>query len=224
MPSLKRSLMISVAVALAIGFAWEPGQARADGDPASDVLLTQPLFLPFDAGVSDRQQAELASLMQAAGRSGYRLRVAVIASPTDLGSVTALWRQPESYAEYLGEELQLAYRGTVLVIMPDGFGLYRSQRPIGGLGDALSTIGVSGGRAGLGMAAVEAIERLAAAAGHRLSASSAVPTAPSARPSNAESVEWMAFAFGVVLIAVAWGASLWVRPVRLRHRIPHRAG
>ncbi len=61
---------------------------------------------------------------EAAAKSGYPLRVAVIASPADLGSVTPLWRQPQAYAGFLGEELSLLYKGTLLVVMPDGFGLY----------------------------------------------------------------------------------------------------
>ena len=60
------------------------------------------------------QQAQLVALLAAARRSGYQLRVALIASSTDLGSVTELWRQPQSYAQFLGQELSLVYRGPVL--------------------------------------------------------------------------------------------------------------
>ncbi len=75
-----RSLVaISVTlVALASGSLAE--LARADGDPASDVLATQTLFLPQDAGVPAGQQVQLAMLLAAATRTGYRLRVAMIAS------------------------------------------------------------------------------------------------------------------------------------------------
>src|SRR4029077_15162518 len=96
----------------------------ADGDPASDVLATGPLFLPQDACVSATQQDELGALLQTAGRRGYPLRVALIASSTDLGSVTELWRQPQRYVQFLGQELSLVFRGPLLVVMPGGFGLY----------------------------------------------------------------------------------------------------
>jgi hypothetical protein len=56
--------------------------------------------------------------------------VALIASPSDLGSVTALWRRPQSYADCLGQELSLVYGGPVLVVMPDGYGLYGEGRAL----------------------------------------------------------------------------------------------
>ena len=37
--------------------------------------------------------------------------------------MTELWRQPQNYARFLGQELSLVYRGTLLVVMPNGFGL-----------------------------------------------------------------------------------------------------
>ena len=97
--------LLTVLAAIATG-AVSPA-ARADGDPASDVLAQQNLFLPQDAGVPARQQTQIATLLQEAAHAGYPIRVALIASPTDLGSVTALWQQPQSYAKFLGQELAL---------------------------------------------------------------------------------------------------------------------
>jgi hypothetical protein len=111
-------------ITLAVITAWIPAPARADGDPASDVLASQPLFLPGDGGIPPRQQADLSRLIQAANRGGYGLRVAVIATPADLGSVGELWRRPNGYAHFLGLELALVYRGATLIAMPNGFGLY----------------------------------------------------------------------------------------------------
>ena len=116
-------LAVTLAI-VALAAAARAPSALADGDPASDVLVSAPLFLPPDAGLTLHQQSELGALLEAAAKSGYPLRVAVIASPADLGSVTPLWRQPQSYAGFLGEELSLLYKGTLLVVMPDGFGLY----------------------------------------------------------------------------------------------------
>ena len=48
--------------------------------------------------------------------------MAIIAKPDDLGSVTSLWREPQAYAHFLGLELSLAYKGRLLVVMPNGFG------------------------------------------------------------------------------------------------------
>ena len=50
--------------------AWHPHLARADGDPASDVLASQTLFLPQDAGIPHGDQERLASLLNSAQRSG----------------------------------------------------------------------------------------------------------------------------------------------------------
>ncbi len=196
---------------LALAWGWSATPARADGDPASDVLATQPLYLPQDAGVPLAQQAQLGALLQAAARVGYPVRAAIIASPTDLGSVTALWRQPQSYAEFLGQELPLVYKGPLLVVMPGGFGLYEvGGGPVTGRA-ALAGAGTPGGA--LGVAAVTAIQRLAAAAGHPLPLPSA--QAPS-KQSSTEVLPWIALAIGGVLIALAWTASLRARPLGVR--------
>ena len=194
--------------ALASGPLADP--ARADGDPASDVLVSQPLFLPQDAGVPASQQAQLSALLAAAQRSGYKLRVALIASRTDLGSVTELWRQPQNYARFVGQELSLIHHGPLLVVMPNGYGLYRPHRPLDSEQTALTGIPPPGSH--LGTATLTAIRRLAATSGHNLPA----PTA--ATPPNPESndtLPWIAFAIGSILILLAWIASLRARPISL---------
>ncbi len=206
------ALIASLVVVLASGPL--AGSARADGDPASDVLATQSVFLPQDANFPPTQQAQLAALLQAAHRSGYQLRVAVIASPADLGSVNELWRQPADYAKFLGQELSLVYRGMLLVVMPDGYGLYRAAGPLGAEQAALAGAGAPAppGAPGvrLGSSTLAAIERLAAAAGYRL----ALPatTAPSGSGST-DVVPWIVFALGGALILLAWAASLRARPL-----------
>ncbi len=199
---------VAFTTILALVLSWSPGPARADGDPASDVLVSQTLFLPQDAGVTAEQQAQLDAELGAAQRSGYRLRVAIIGSATDLGSVTELWRQPESYARFLGLELSLVYHGPLLVIMPNGFGTYRLG-PSTTVRPALTDVR---GR-GLGAVAIAAIQRLAAASGHPVT----VPdlTVRSTRDQT-DAVSWIVLAIGGALIAVAWSASLRARPLRLR--------
>ena len=96
--------------------------AHADGDPGSDVLVYQPLFLASDSGISVSDQVRLGNLLHEADKTGFPLRVAIIAKPDDLGSVTELWKQPQEYAHFLGIELSLAYKGRLLVVMPNGFG------------------------------------------------------------------------------------------------------
>ena len=106
--------------------------ARADGDPGSDVLVYQNLFFGTDAGLSVQQQAELGAMLRAAAGAGFPVRVAIIASPFDLGAVTGLWRQPRTYARFLGYELSLAYKQRLLVVMPNGLRI-QLARPLAGV-------------------------------------------------------------------------------------------
>ena len=227
---LAQLVVSTVILALAAGsFATS---ARADGDPASDVLATQPLFLPQDAGIPLAQQNQLTALLGAAASNGYQLRVAIIASSTDLGSVTELWRHPQTYARFLGQELSLVYRGPLLVIMPNGFGLERLNPaapanpsalagvriPAGGagLGTVALTATIPAGGAGLGTVALTAIQRLADASGHSLHVPEAVATTTQAR--SGDTIPVVAFVIGLALIVVAWGASLRARPPHPRRR------
>ena len=189
-----------------------PSWVRADGDPASDVLATQPLFLPQDAGIALPQQGQLADLLRAAAAGGYPIRVALIASRTDLGSVTALWRKPQTYASFLAQELSFVHRGPLLVVMPDGFGVVGAGSSASSL---LAGVHIPTGPGGLGTAALSATQRLAAAAGHPLSTPS-----PSSSPEahSSDAIPVLAFAIGAALIALAWTASLRARPPRLRRR------
>ena len=116
-----RSAATALLVALLVGMGMS-SVARADGDPGSDVLVYQDLFAGSDAGLSVHQQLELGGELKAAARKGFPIRVAIIASPFDLGAVTALWRKPRAYARFLGIELSAVYRQRLLVVMPDGLG------------------------------------------------------------------------------------------------------
>lgn len=199
---------------LALAPGWFAGSARADGDPASDVLATQSLFLPQDAGILVGQQGQLTGLLEAAARSGYPIRVAIIASRNDLGSVTELWRQPATYARFLGQELSLVYRGPVLVVMPDGYGFYRQAGPFPAAQSALAGLRKPVGGTDLGTATLTAVERLAAASGDPIP----IPpeTATATGGGGADTIPVIALAIGAVLIAIAWTASVRVRPPRVR--------
>ena len=213
-PPRRRGLLTALAITIAaILVGGLPHAARADGDPASDVLLSQPLFLPQDADVPATEQAQLTSLLTAAHRAGYNLRVVLIAGPADLGSVTALWRQPRNYARFLGQELSLNYTGALLVVMPGGYGFYRPRGPSASEQEVLNQLTAPGQKLGAG--ALSAIQRLATAAGHNLRAPTT--TTPAAH-SSTNTLAWIVFAAGIVLILVAWTASLRARPPRLHSR------
>jgi hypothetical protein len=115
--------LLALAAAAAAALALVPA-ALADGDPASDYLITQPAFLPFDSKVDKANAQQLAALLADAQRKGFPIRVAVIASKVDLGAVPVLYRKPQTYARFLGQELFYFYKHKLLVVMPNGFGVY----------------------------------------------------------------------------------------------------
>ena len=164
--SLRRGALVVTAIVAALTCV---PTALADGDPASDYLLSQQTFLPFDAKIPATQQVELAGLVRNANQAGYRIRVAVIASSYDLGAVTALWRQPKKYARFLGAELSFVYKGPLLIVMPNGFGFNDPGRSPAAGYRAIAGVRIAPGGAGLAEAAITAVQRLAAAHGVRVS-------------------------------------------------------
>jgi cytochrome oxidase Cu insertion factor (SCO1/SenC/PrrC family) len=139
--------------------------ARADGDPGSDVLVYQNLFVAADSNISIAQQVELGDLLTAASRGGFTIRVAIIAAPADLGAITQLWKKPASYASFLGIELSLAYSQRLLVVMPDGFGFSWQGHSTAAPYQVLGRIAVEPGGRGLATSAETAVRALAAASG-----------------------------------------------------------
>jgi hypothetical protein len=149
------------------------GVASADGDPASDYLYTQHVFLPFDVKVSTARQKELSSAVEGAIRGGYAIRVAVIGSAYDLGAVPSLWRKPDVYAQFLGQELGFVYKQRLLVVMPNGFGFYWHGRPVAHERALVHSLQIGKGANGLVDAATTAVLKLAEDAGVHVQAASA---------------------------------------------------
>ncbi len=119
----RRSTAVALAlVAAAAAGTPRPPAALADGDPASDVLVYQPVFFPYQPAPAGLRR-ELSGLVRSANGQGYRIRVAVIQSPRDLGSVPTLFGRPSVYAKFLGSELSYVWGQRVLVVMPSGYGL-----------------------------------------------------------------------------------------------------
>lgn len=156
------ALLVAFLVALVASGAVAPA-ARADGDPASDVLLSQSLYLPADAGFSARQQTQLNALIAAAKRGGLTVRVALIPTAYDLGSVQALWQKPGTYARFLGIELSLVYKHALLVVMPNGIGLNWPGHSTAAADRLLATISPGAGSASLLAGTEDAVRAVAAA-------------------------------------------------------------
>jgi len=164
----------ALACALA-GAVAVPAVAHADGDPASDVLLGQDVFTGYGQ-ISPKVADELDSVTAAAGKAGYPVRIALIAGKGDLGSIPQEFGHPEKYAYFLDYEISTAVNGVVLVVMPHGFGVASGGKPQSNA--ALSAVPIGAGTDGLGLAAVTATEKLAAAAGHPLAGDAASATVP----------------------------------------------
>jgi hypothetical protein len=146
-----------------------PPAARANGDPASDYLLGQSLFLPFTTKIDSNAVKRLGGLLRDANKQRVRIRVAVILSPSDLGTAFSLFGKPQKYAEFLGLELSYVYRDRLLVVMPTGYGYSIKGNPDPKGSAVLKTLAPPGRSATKEVeAAIVAIQRLAAAEGHRL--------------------------------------------------------
>ena len=200
-------LLLLVAAACCLAAAV-PAVARADGDPASDFLISQDIFVPFDGTIPASQSARLTTLLHEAKTRGYPIKVALITKPIDLGSVTALWRQPQRYAEFLGQELFYLYRGRLLIVMPNGYGIYRRGKPVGRERKLLDMLPppAAGDLVGAG---TDAVQRLAAQSGLRL----ALPAvkAPAGHNPNRDRLE-----IGVIALCVAAISAIIFLPRRRR--------
>jgi hypothetical protein len=122
-----RRLRLPVVASLAalLTLALGAASAHADADPASDFLLSTDVFYPFSTKVSGSAKSALGDAVASAKKGGMPVKVAIIANPGDLGSVTVLYRKPQPYSEFLGKELFYVNRARVLVVMPNGYGLWR---------------------------------------------------------------------------------------------------
>lgn len=176
-----RTLLCLLVCALAAGVATPA--AQADGDPASDYLVSQQVFLSYDAKIPSALQRKLVAAVASANKNGYPLRVALIWSSYDLGSVPELFRKPKTYARFLDAEDSKCWWGgscgagrfktttRLLVVMPNGLGFAQwKHSPAGGY-RTLAGIKVGRTPAGLATAATTAVVKLATAAGVKVTTS-----------------------------------------------------
>ena len=155
---MRRFLLIALLVALAL-----PAAARANGDPASDVLPFSQVFLPYEAPISGSAASQLKKTVAAANAKGYKVRVAVIPFTGDLGTAVSLWRHPQLYAEFLGKEIAFVYPHRTLIVMPSGFGVYNGGKPVTKELQALKTVKPGATPTELTGSAADAVRAMAAA-------------------------------------------------------------
>jgi hypothetical protein len=153
------------AILVALAALALPGGVEANGDPASDVLLTTQVFLPFEAPISDSAASDLKQTVAAANQKGYTIRVAVIAFTGDLGTAVSLWRRPQDYSKFLGSEIAFVYKNRLLIAMPSGFGFYNGRKPVAKELRVLARVKPGKTPTPLAESAAEAVRALAAANG-----------------------------------------------------------
>jgi len=186
--------------------------AAADADPASDVLYTQPVFYSLEQLPSNAAQKRLNDVVAAATKAGYPVRVALIAKPPDLGGVTALWAKPHQYARFLGLELAFVYKGNLVVVMPAGLGYAKKGKSSPSADALLRSIRIGTADDAQADAAVTAVAKLSAAAGHPI----AVPAKSSTGGSGHSLRNRLIILLGALVLAqlVAAGWVLRRRGVR----------
>jgi hypothetical protein len=153
-------LLAALLIALVV-----PAGAYADGDPASDTLLGLNVFYPYQPPTPASVQRTLNAETAAAKRAGFPIKVALIASPLDLGVIPSLFGKPQQYADYLDQEISFLHKQPLLVVMATGYG----TRGFGGPAKlAVPALQRPAGKTStaLGQAAIIAVARLAAASGH----------------------------------------------------------
>jgi hypothetical protein len=189
------SARLALAAAVTLTVAITAPVARGDGDPASDYLLVQNVFVPFQVpSPAARTALELA--VESVYAHGDRIKVALIYDPQDLGAVSSLFGKPSEYVHFLGIELGLWYGGPLLVAMPAGFGIYDGTLSTAADEQVLSTLPLSG-------TSPDALARSATVAVRQLAAAGALHspdvTAPlvTAYPASAARGKPVALHFGV---------------------------
>ena len=191
------------ALGLLLALIFVPS-AFADGDPASDYLQPPDVRVYMTVGATDQSLAKgLQRTAQQVTDAGLPIKVAVIGSKIDLGAVPQLWAKPQTYATFLGAELRFVYKDTLLVVMPQGFGITGPFSK----GQAIAALqGIDPRKdvtpAGLTASADKALLALAAADGHKVGSSGG---------GGGGGQPWPFIAAGVMVVAGAGGGALILR-------------
>jgi hypothetical protein len=163
--SAARRLLVAAAIALTCVATAAP-RANADADPASDTLLIQDTFFPYQPIVSSGPATALNQVVAEARAAGFPIKVALIATPSDLGGLPNYYGQPQRYAQFLDREISYNAPVRLLVVMQQGFG----TAGVGQQGELnpLLPVDPNPGSDGLAKAAIAAVQKLAGDAGHPL--------------------------------------------------------
>jgi hypothetical protein len=199
----RSSALVSALTALLLVLA--PAAARADADPASDVLLIQNAFYPYQPQVPQKLEGALNTVLSATARAHLPLKVAIIGSPQDLGAVPDYYGHPQPYAEFLDREISFNKPQPLLVVMPAGFGLVAT-----GHASALARVAIDthNHTYGLTRTAILAVIALSRAYGHSIHV---MPISPASSASHGGPPAAVLFSLPVALLIVGGAALARVR-------------
>lgn len=175
--------------------------ARADGDPPSDVLISQNVYYPYSPPVSAANQKVLSKATADAKRAGYPIRVAIVAGQNDLGSVPTLFGKPQQYAKFLQSEITFNKPRPLLTVMPAGYGWLAAGPQADRVMKGLPAPGLVSDS--LAQGAASAVAKLAAAAGHPIPAPVLASSGSSGSGKGKSSTPWWVFVVPLVLVALA---------------------
>ncbi len=201
---LRRGGVITLLLAAAAGSCGQQApSARADGDPASDVLLVQNVFYPYQPKVRPSLEAALEEALRSSARaSGVRFKVAIIGTAAELGLVPGYFGRPQAYARFLDREISFNAPQPLITVMPAGFGVMPAK-------DAPALAGLRAqaheGSNGLTRSAIAAVLAVDRYLGHPI-------PPPSIRPATGHSSSSAPLTFGLPLgLLLILGLVLLVR-------------
>jgi hypothetical protein len=174
-----------------------PARVLADVDPASDVLLLDNVFVPYQPRVCSKLQDQLKELAADAKRADYPVKIALIHSSSDLGGAPELFGDPDGYARFLYGEISELIDGVVVIAMPGGFGMAPDRPEASVLADRSIPDDVDSD--GLARAALQVVPKLASAAGKTLKE----PKIASGCSSKGGSSNVLVFAAPIALLLIA---------------------
>lgn len=105
-----------------------PASAVANGDPASDILIDADAYYPYSPSVSPKETKRLDTILAQAVAKKVHMKVALIATNQDLGLVTSLWGKPATYAPFLAQEIAYAFKGPLIIVMPQGVAIHGGEK------------------------------------------------------------------------------------------------
>jgi hypothetical protein len=203
---MRQAAIVAALLALLVAPA-----ARADGDPASDILYGVNVFLSLVSPQTSAKGRELERLTAESANQGLILKVAVIQSPNDLGAIPQLYGNAGKYARFLRTELTWGgFKGTLIVVMKGLPGGAAATGPAAAVARArLSRLKIPPG------ATLDQLASVAIRAVHVVAAANHISLAPPPPSNSTQTRDRLIIGAGLLaFIALALFASRLIR----RHR------